>query len=435
VLAAAAIVALSGLRPAAGARAQALPTAADAGPVAREIPPGAVVAEDEAALAKMVADPQGPGEIWLRPRTYPGDLVIRRPLALRGARGAALQGSGKGTVLTVEANDVTVENLLLRGSGRRHTSEDAGVKAKGDRIRVRDLRVEDTLFGVSLEMCHGCAVERVHVEGPGDDTELRGDGIKLWEADDSVVRGCTVERSRDMVVWYSKRVVLDGNAIRHSRYGTHFMYARDAVVKNSRFTDNVVGIFVMYAQNLTVEGNVMAGARGAAGVGIGFKESDSVTLRGNWLVANTTGTYLDRTPRTPEAPVVFEGNVLALNDVALRVHGEAAGATFRGNDFHENALVVEADGGDALGVALSGNHFTDYAGYDLDRDGKGDVAYEVAALSGELTDARPELKFFHGTAAMGLMDAVARAVPIFAKRRILVDPAPAVRAPALEVPR
>jgi nitrous oxidase accessory protein len=330
---------------------------------------------------------------------------------------------------------VTVENLVLRGSGRRHTAEDAGVKAKGERIRLRHLRVEDTLFGVSLEMCRGCAVERIHVEGPGDDAELRGDGIKLWEADGSVVEGCTVDRARDMVVWYSKHVRLEGNAIRRSRYGTHFMYARDSVVKNSRFTDNTVGIFVMYATNLTVEGNVLAGARGAAGVGIGFKESDSVTLRGNWLVANTTGTYLDRSPRAPDTPVRFEGNVIALNDVGLRVHGQAAGASFVGNDFHENAVVVEADDGDALAVALSGNHFTDYAGYDLDGDGRGDVAYEVAALSGQLTDARPALRFFHGTAAMGMIDAVAHAVPVFARRRLLVDPSPVVRAPALEVPR
>jgi nitrous oxidase accessory protein len=435
-LAAAALVALGALRPAAGgARSQPMAPLPDAGPRDRAIPAGAVVAETSTDLAALIADAHGPAEIWLRGGVYRGDLAIHRPLALRGASGAVVEGSGSTTVITVDASDVTVENLLVRHSGRRHTAEDAGLKAKGDRVRLADLRVEDTLFGVSLEMCHHCAVERVHIEGPGDDAELRGDGVKLWEADDSVVRGCTVNRSRDVVVWYSKRVLLDGNTVQKSRYGSHFMYARDSVVRRSRVSDNVVGIFVMYAKDLLVEDNVLAGARGAAGVGIGFKESDSITLRGNWLVANTTGTYLDNTPRTPDAPVLFEGNVLALNDVALRVHGESAGASFRGNDFHENAVVVEADGGgNALALALSGNHFTDYAGYDLDRDGRGDVAYEVAALSGEITDAHPDLKFFHGTAAMGLFDAVARAVPIFAKRRLLVDPKPAIHPPEVKAP-
>ncbi|MFT3768229.1 MAG: nitrous oxide reductase family maturation protein NosD [Minicystis sp.] len=432
-IAAAVLMALGGLRPAAGgARSQPLAPLPAAGPRAREIPAGVTIADDAASLAALLADARGPAEIWLRPGLYRGDFTVRRPIALRGAGGAVIEGTGAGTVLTIEASDVLVENLVVRHSGRRHTAEDAGIKAKGDRVRLADLRVEDTLFGVSLQLCHGCAIERVHVEGPGDAAELRGDGIKLWEADDTTVRGCTVDRSRDVVVWYAKRVLLEDNTVRRSRYGTHFMHATDSVVRGSRIHDDVVGIFVMYSTGLVIEGNVLAGARGAAGVGIGFKESDRVALRRNWLVANTTGTYLDHTPRTPDAPVVFEGNVIALNDVALRVLGEQAGATFRGNDFHENAVVVEADGGgDALAVALAGNHFTDYAGYDLDHDGRGDVAYEVTTLSGQLTDARPELAFFHGTAAMGLIDAIAHAVPVFSKRKLLVDPQPAMRAPEM----
>lgn len=435
-IAAAILIALGTMRPAAGgARSQPLTPLPDAGPRAREIPAGAAIAETPEQLSAMLADAGGPAEIWLRPRVYRGDFAVRRPLALRGARGAVIEGIGASTVLTIDARDVTVENVVIRHSGRRHTAEDAGIKAKGERVRLADLRVEDTLFGVTLQLCQHCTVERVHVEGPGDGAELRGDGIKLWESNDSTVRGCTVDRSRDVVVWYAKRVLLEGNTVRRSRYGTHFMHASDSVVRDSRIHDNVVGVFVMYSTNLVVEGNVLAGARGAAGVGLGFKESDKIDLRRNWLVANTTGTYLDHTPRTPDAKVIFEGNVIALNDVALRVLGEQGGAEFRGNDFHENAVVVEADGGgNALSVSFAGNHFTDYAGYDLDRDGRGDVAYEVAALSGEITDAHPDLKFFHGTAAMGLVDAIARAVPVFAKRKLLVDPSPAAHAPKVSPP-
>src|SRR5947209_16532448 len=55
-----------------------------------------------------------------------------------------------------------------------------------------------------------------------------------------------------------------------------------------------------------------------------------------------------------------------------------------GNDFRDNATVIEVDGqGDALGADFRGNHYSDYAGYDLDGDGTGDVAYEVKALRSE----------------------------------------------------
>ncbi len=400
-----------------------------AGPVAQAIPAGAVVASDGAALTRMLQDPSGPQEIWLRARRYDGDFVVRRKVALRAAQGAVLQGTGTGTVLAIEADDVTVDNVVVRHSGRRSTSEDAGIRSKGARTQLRNLRVEDTLFGITLGPCPSCVVEHSHVQGLDDERELRGDGIKLWESNDAVIRHCTVDHVRDVVVWYSRRVLLEGNSVRHSRYGSHFMYAHDSIVRDSRITDDVVGIFVMYSSRLHVERNVLAGSHGAAGVGIGFKESDGVQVSGNWIVANTVGTYLDGTPRSPKFPVHFANNLFALNDVALRFHGPSEGLFFAGNDFHEDTVVAEVEGGgDALAASFRGNYFSDYVGYDLDGNGVGDVAYQIKRLSGELTDAHPSLKLFSGTVAMGLVDAIARAMPVFSSRLLLVDSAPKLRA-------
>lgn len=419
----------------AGPRAAAAPEPGGPGPRERPPSPTATRIDGVEALVAAIARPDGPAEIELSPGVYRADLRITRPLTLRGQRGAVLEGTGSGTVVTVDAKGVTVENVVVRRSGRRHTAEDAGVKATGEDIHLRDARVEDTLFGVELTSCHRCSIERVAVLGYEDETELRGDAVKLWEANDSVVRGCYLERSRDMVVWYTRRAIVEENVVTRGRYGLHFMYAHDSVARRNRFESNVVGVFVMYSGRLRLEENLLAGARGAAGVGLGFKDSDSLEIRGNWLVANTTGTYLDNTPRTEADPVRFTGNVVALDDVALRLHGGDKGLHFTGNDFRNNATLVEVDGGgSALSVDVTGNHFGDYEGYDLDRDGVGDVAYEVKALSSELAESRPALKFFHGTAAMGLFDAVAHAVPVLAARRILVDPRPLVDRPAIAAP-
>jgi nitrous oxidase accessory protein len=388
-------------------------------------------------LARLVADPAGPSVIALRPGVYRGDLEVRRPLVLRGQPGVTLEGTGTTTVLTIDASDVTVEGILVRHSGRRSTTEDAAIKAKGERVRVRDVHIEDALFGATLGACHHCELERVQVDGARDASELMGDAIKLWEADDSVVRGCRVDGSRDVVVWYTRRALVEDNVIRHGRYGTHFMYAHDAVARRNRLEDDVVGIFVMYSLRLDVEDNVLAGARGPAGMGIGFKESDAVHVHGNWLVANTTGTYLDYSPRTrdPDQAVTFDGNVFALNDVALRLHSIEKGVVLHGNDFRGNGETVEVDGGgDALGCDVRGNHFDGYEGYDLDRDGVGDVPHRVSALSSELGDEHPALRFFAGTTAMHLVDAIARAVPVFDRRTLLTDPAPLMNAPAVREP-
>lgn len=400
----------------------------DAGPVSAAKPMGFAEPRDEAQLRQWLAQPDGPARIWLAERIWRGDWQIRRPVELRGAGpGTVLQGSGRGTLVELSGENSILANMTLRGVGSRHTTEDSAVKATGKGHRLARLLMDHVLFGAVLNECHGCTVERLHVQGSAGDAELRGDGIKLWESHGSTVRHSLVENVRDVVVWYSRKVTLEYNVVRGSRYGTHFMYAHDGVLRNSAVLDNVVGVFVMYSARLTIEGNVLAGARGAAGVGLGLKDSDSVSVQRNWLVANTVGSYLDTSPRTTDQPVQIIGNVLALNQVALRFHAQPHGVSLRKNDLIQNAEVAQVDGGgDATTLEVEGNFWSDYAGYDLNGDGVGDVAHEIRRLSAEMTDAHPPLQLLRGTAALASLDVIAQAVPVLPSQRLLIDRTPRV---------
>jgi nitrous oxidase accessory protein len=398
------------------------------GPQHQEIPAGGVVAEDGPALQALLADPRGPVDIWLRGHVYHGDYKVTRPVRLHGTGATVLEGTGHSTVLDLEGEGDAVSDLTVRHSGDSYTGESSGIRAKGQGVTITRVTVDRTLFGVSLQLCLHCIVDRVRVIGRPGPAETRGDGIKLWESNDSQVLHCAVENARDVVVWYSKRVTLDGNQVHGCRYGTHFMYAHDAIVRNSHIENNVVGIFVMYSERMTLHDNVLSGARGAAGIGLGFKDSDSLTVRNNWVVGNTTGIYLDRSPRSTATPAVFEGNVIALDGTALRLHSTQEGVTFRRTDFRDNGEQVQVEGGgDALQLRFEGNFWSDYAGYDLDHDGTGDVAFEVKKLTSDLTDQHPQLRWFQTTVAMGLLDTVARALPLLSAEKMLIDQTPTMR--------
>lgn len=400
----------------------------DCGPTAGEAPSGSVHALTADELSKLLADPAGPSQIVLSPGVYRGDFVVHRSVAVFGQPGVVLEGTGAGNVLTIAASDVSITSVAIRHSGRRQTTEDAAIRASGSNVHLRHVSIEDALFGIALEECKACSIEGAHIVGIADDPLLRGDAVKLWESNDAVVRDSVVEDSRDIVVWYSRRALLEGNYVTRSRYGAHFMYAHDSVVRNMRVVRNVVGIFVMYSSRVRIEGNVLAGATGAAGIGIGFKDSDDVHLSRNWLVSNTVGTYFDSTPRSPTATVTFDDNVVALNETGVRLHASERGVVFTGNDFHENATMVEIEGGgNALGVEFRGNYFSSYEGYDLDGDGRGDVPYEEKLLASGLTDSHPALKLLSGTLAMALIDAASRAVPVLSSRTMLTDASPRMR--------
>lgn len=404
-----------------------------AGPVDRPCPQSALVARDAAQFNALL---QGEAkDVWVAGLVV-GDFEAKRGVAIHGCDQAVLEGTGKGTVLKLHGDDVLVEDLTLQKSGVRTSFEDGALKITGERAMVRRVKVRDTLYGIAFEQCHTCWLEDAEISGrPELEENQRGDAVKLWEAHGSQVHRIWVHGMRDVVVWYSRHVTLEDNRITGGRYGTHFMYAHDSTVRRSVLRGNTVGIFVMYSARVLAEDNELSGARGPAGMGIGFKESDAVTLRRNAIVSNTIGCYLDYTPRDPQQPVLFEGNTLALNGVALRTHSSERGAKFFQNDFLENDVLVEVDGnGDARGVEFQGNYWASYAGYDLNRDGVGDVAFQIKRASSDLSDAHPDLKFFHGTAAFGLYDAVATALPYFATRLLLEDARPSVR-PNREVQR
>lgn len=400
--------------------------ATSAGPIEQKAPPGAVFAETSEDLVRLAAE--GPSEIWLRAKTYRAAVDIKRPVAIRGLLGATIEGASAGSVIRIDAEGATVENVIVRGSGNNFVGEDGAIKVKGKNNTVRNVRVEDNLFGITFEACHSCLLEGSFVRGPNVHESLRGDGIKLWEAHDSIVRRNHVERVRDVVVWYSRHVVCEDNTVKDSRYGTHFMYAHDGVARRSTLRDNVVGVFVMYSSRLHIEDNVLAGAHGAAGVGIGFKESDGVVVTGNTIVGNTNGLYLDWTPRDPKQRVTIANNVIGVNNLALRVHGAAKGIDFNGNSFRHNGDLIEVDGGnDAKGIDFVGNHYTDYAGYDLDGDGFGDVAFTHGRLSTAVVQDNPSVRFLHGTVALQLVDVIAKAFPLLEKKPLLIDPKPRMK--------
>lgn len=389
-------------------------------------PPRTVRTAEGDDLERVIQDLPAGSTLLLGRGVYRGPVRIDRPLTVLAEVGAVLEGSGTGTVLSIVAADVTVRGLAVRGGGADATKGDAGVLVAGDRVRLEGVDVSDALTGIDLREADDGAVVDCTVHGrPDRALSQRGDGLRLWESDGNRVERNTLIGVRDLVVWYSEQNHLEGNRVSRSRYGAHFMHASHNVVQGNHFENDVVGVFVMYSDDLRLVDNLVVGANGAAGMGFGFKESDDLLVTGNRIFGNTTGVYLDGTPHRLGGSAAFSNNTLAYNHTGLRLHGGQAGAAFQTNRFHENATQVSVDGrADATGTHFERNFWSDYTGYDLDDDDVGDLPYAPRSFSGALTQRRPALAFFSHTAAAGLLDLLAEAFPMFAPRPILVDARP-----------
>jgi nitrous oxidase accessory protein len=378
------------------------------------------------------ATPAG-GALCLAPGVYDGPLVLRG-VTLWGPREAVIR-SHEGTTISLEGS-AHLLGVSVDGSGGRFDLLDAAVHATGEGPVVEGVLIERATFGILVEKSAGARLTGNHVIGDRRlPLGLRGDGIRLWETRDSLVEGNLVEEARDVVVWYSPRNRVVRNTVRRGRYGTHFMYSHDSIAEENDYRGNVVGVFIMYSRGITVRRNLISDHAGAAGIGVGLKDSGEITLEDNLIVHDTVGIYVDTSPVAEGDHNRFSGNLLRLCDTAVIFLSSTARSTFTGNGFVDNDVQVRVDGGgDALGLRWEANFFDDYAGYDLDGDGAGDVPYELRSLTADLAGRSPAMAFFHGTPALEMADAASHLLPLLAPKVVLRDERPRLIAPRWELP-
>lgn len=384
------------------------------------------VAAREPLQQAVDAAPEG-AALCLEPGRHRGPLVITNRVSIWGPRSAVIATSGAGTTVLVRARGTHLAGFTIDGSGVRYETQDAAVGVReADDVHIEGLRVVHAVFGILVDRSNRARIRGNEVLGDAESPRgLRGDGIRLWETRYSRVEHNTVRHSRDCVLWYSPHNHFIGNHVEDSRYGTHLMYSSDNVLEDNVYRSNTVGVFIMYSRRLRVRRNDLIDAHGASGIGLGLKESGDIVATDNRLVHDAIGVYIDTSPLEVADLDRFGRNLFTLCDQAIVFHGRADRNVFTDNALVSNREQIVVEGrGDALGARFRRNRFDDYIGYDFDGDGFGDVPYEERSLSNRLEGTYPNLSFFEGTPALGIVEAVGRIVPLLTPKKLAVDPRP-----------
>ena len=391
----------------------------------------ATAGEPPSFQALIDATPEG-GLLEPAPGLYAGPAVVRRPITIDGKDAVTIDAGGHGTVLRIETNGAHVRGLRLVGSGSNHDTVDAGLAVAGRGNVVERMAIEDCLFGIDLAQADENVVRASRIHSKARKTALRGDAIRLWYSFRNQILDNEISDSRDVVVWYSADNVIRRNRISHSRYGLHTMYAHRNDVEDNDFRDNMTGVFMMYSDGVQLRGNHILGAQGATGVGIGFKESSSITLTDNDIVYCATGVMLDVSPYEPDTVIRFERNRFAWNGVGVLFHNDWQGAEFVDNQFRGNfTQVAVRGGGGATRNVWSHNYWDDYEGFDRDGDGRGDTPYELRAYADRIWMETPPAAFFRASPLLEVIDFLDRLAPFSAPTVILRDDSPRFDRPAV----
>ena len=346
------------------------------------------------------------------PGTYAGPLVLDKPITIDGRGQVTIDAGGKGSVVYIETDGVTLKGLHLTNSGESYNDIDAGVQVRGNFNVLRNLEIDNSLFGIDLGQAEHNIIKHNRITSKPFELGVRGDSVRLWYSFHNQVTDNVIRDSRDMVVWYSSDNLIARNDSRGGRYSLHFMYSQFNEVIDNHYEDNSVGIFLMYSDGVVVKNNYIAHASGPTGMGIGFKETSDVEIFGNTIVNCATGLYLDVSPYQPDTTNRFVDNVIAYGGVAIQFLNDWQGNLFQGNHIVGNISQVIVSGGKSANRnRWVGNYWDDYQGFDRNGDAVGDTPYELYAYADRLWMDVPMARFFKGSPVLEVLDFLERLAP------------------------
>ena len=356
--------------------------------------------------------------------TYREGLIeVFKPLKIVGEGRPIVDGLKKGHVFYVRADDVVLSGLVIRNSGKSFVSDFAGIRVEHSRrCRFQDNILEDNTYSVYFEKVSDCTVERNQIKGNAVREVSAGNGVHLFYSDHIRLIQNDISRSRDGIYFEFTEDTEVRNNYSHNnlRFGMHFMFSHRNTFSGNTFVGNATGVAIMYSRALNVTGNRFEKSLGASSYGLLIKEiTDSVFLE-NRFQENTLGIMLNGSNRNR-----FERNDFVSNGWAAEIYTNSYDNIFKSNNFIDNQFDV-ATNSTRNTSQFERNHWDRYRGYDLDRDGRGDVAFRPVSVFSYWVGRFPELGILLNSPVVRFLEVAERVFPAMTPKT-LTDPAPMMR--------
>lgn len=362
----------------------------------------------------------------MRPGRYAASgVVVDKALVIEGEPGAVLDGEGRGTILVVTTNGVTVRGLALRDTGISYTQDRAAIRVENAAGGLFENNViENAAYGVHLAHAAGCVVRSNTISAAFKDQVSAGNGIHAWYCRDLTIEGNRASGQRDGIYleFVSDGRIVGNRCEGNLRYGLHFMFSDRCVYEENVFRRNGAGVAVMYSRNVAMRRNRFERSWGSAAYGLLFKDITDSAAEDNLFLQNSIGLHAEGSSR-----LELRRNRWDRNGWAVRIMGNCVDCVFTGNVFTANAFDVTTNSRSNPN-RFEGNHWRAYRGYDLDRDGVGDVPHHPVRLFAMLVEQNPPALILLRSPFVALLDVMESVAPAITPET-LVDTSPLMRGP------
>lgn len=337
-----------------------------------------------------------------------GTIVVDKPLVLKGENFPTIDGEKKGENIQIKSDDVVIEGLKVIESGSSSFEDIAAIRiVTSKNIIIRNNILVNTFFGILSQYSTHCTIENNELYSDSSTPRRLANGIHCWKSSDLKITGNSISGHRDGIYleFVTNSFILDNASYDNTRYGLHFMFSHDNTYEKNVIKSNGAGVAVMYSKRVKMINNTFSDNWGNAAYAILLKDLNDSEIHNNYFNSNTVGVLAEGSTR-----IIMKGNQFQNNGWALKIMGSCDHVQVNGNNFLNNTFDV------ATNTSFSennfdGNYWDKYEGYDLDRDGIGDVPYRPISLYSLLIERNPSILMLFRSFFVNLMDRAERALP------------------------
>ena len=363
--------------------------------------------------------------IHLAPGLYKENITLDKPLTLIGSpnKGSVIDGSGEGTVITVDSRDVTVSGLEVRHSGDVIETPDACIyitMLSAD-VKIEDNRLEQCSFGIWVNGSPRPQVINNTVSGYMKTlVSDRGNGIHIWNAIGALIKGNRVFGGRDGIyLSNTNESTIQDNVMDSTRFGIHYMYNHMNTISGNVTCNSNVGQAMMYSKKLVISNNAVINNRDH---GMMLRAIFDSKIRGNTAYGNDKGIYVNDSDFNE-----ISNNWIENNNVGIAVMAGAENTTVLDNNFISNAIQVLFTWRFSLywNNEERGNYWSDYLGWDYNEDNIGDKIYYASNQIDGLMHRHPKMRLLALSPVIQLLQALETRFPVL-RTASVIDKKPAM---------
>ena len=347
--------------------------------------------------------------IWVYPGHYKeSPVIVDKKVVMIGIDRPVLDGENLYEVVSIKADSVSFKGFKVQNSGFSSMNDLGGIKVYDRKhIVILDNVLENNFFAIYLQYSKHCLVKDNIITSNAYDEQNSGNGIHCWKSDSLQIIANRIEGHRDGIYFeFVKESVVWRNISRNNvRYGLHFMFSHNDAYFSNVFENNGAGIAVMYTKHVFMANNSFLNNTGDACYGLLLKDISDSHIIGNRFIGNTIAMMLEGANRN-----MITRNMISENGWGMKVQANCEDNHIFGNNFIHNTFDVATNGTLVLSY-FKENYWDKYEGYDLDKDGLGDIPYHPLSIYSYVIEQNPISMLLFRSFMVTLMDKTERLIP------------------------